>query len=123
MVEVIINGKKEVYRDLDDMIFCLNYEHNIDLRNSGIISEDKLDEVYDNVADALNELDQLGVETEVEYLEELKEVIDNLRLSKDKKAEINEQIDYILDGFNEHVDYYKNSAIYELENAKKMMEE
>lgn len=123
MVEVIINGKTEIYRDIDDMIFCLKYEHNIDLRNSGIMSENKLDEVYDNVTDALNELDQLGVETEVEYLEELKEVIDNLRLNKDKKAEINEQIDYILDGFNEHVDYYKNSAIYELENAKKMMEE
>lgn len=123
MVEVIINGKMEIYRDIDDMIFCLNYEHNIDLRNSGIMSENKLDEVYDNVTDALNELDQLGVETEVKYLEELKEVIDNLRLNKDKKAEINEQIDYILDGFNEHVDYYKNSAIYELENAKKMMEE
>lgn len=123
MVEVIINGKTEIYRDIDDMIFCLNYEHNIDLRNSGIMSENKLDEVYDNVTDALNELDQLGVETEVKYLEELKEVIDNLRLNKDKKAEINEQIDYILDGFNEHVDYYKNSAIYELENAKKMMEE
>ena len=123
MVEVIINGKTEIYRDIDDMIFCLNHEHNIDLRNSGIMSENKLDEVYDNVTDALNELDQLGVETEVEYLEELKEVIDNLRLNKDKKAEINEQIDYILDGFNEHIDYYKNSAIYELENAKKMMEE
>lgn len=123
MVEVIINGKTEYYRDLDDMIFCLNHEHNIDLRNSGIMSENKLDEVYDNVTDALNELDQLGAETEVEYLEELKEVIDNLRLNKDKKAEINEQIDYIIDGLSEHVDYYKNSAIYELENAKKMIEE
>ena len=123
MVEVIINGKKEVYRDLDDMIFCLKYEHNIDLRNSGIMGEDKLDEVYDNVATALNELDQLGVEAEIEYLEELKEVIDNLRLNKDKKAQICEQIDFIIDGFSEHVDYYKNSAIYELENAKKMMKE
>lgn len=123
MVEVIINGKTEIYRDLDDMIFCLKYEHNIDLRNSGIMSENKLDEVYDNVTDALNELDQLGVETEIEYLEDLKEVVDNLRLNKDKKGQINEMIDYILDGFNEHVDYYKNSAIYELENAKKMMEE
>lgn len=123
MVEVIINGKKEVYRDLDDMIFCLNYERNIDLRNSGIMSEDKLDEIYDNVATALNELDQLGVETEIEYLEELKEVIDNLRLNKDKKAQINKMIGYILDGFNWHVNYYKNSAIYELENAKKIMEE
>lgn len=123
MVEVIINGKKEVYRDLDDMIFCLKYEHNIDLRNSGIMGEDKLDEVYDNVTDALNELDQLGVETEIEYLEELKEVIDNLRLNKDKKAQINKMIGYILDGFNWHVNYYKNSAIYELENTKKMMED
>lgn len=123
MVEVIINGKKEAYRDLDDMIFCLKYEHNIDLRNSGIMSEDKLDEVYDNVATALNELDQLGVEAEIEYLEELKEVIDNLRLNKDKKAQINKMIGYILDGFNWHVNYYRNSAIEELENAKKMMEE
>ena len=123
MVEVIINGKTEYYRDLDDMIFCLNHEHNIDLRNSGIMSENKLDEVYDNVTDALNELDQLGAETEVEYLEELKEVIDSLRLNKDKKAQINKMIGYILDGFNWHVNYYRNSAIEELENAKKIMEE
>lgn len=87
------------------------------------MSEDKLDEVYDNVATALNELDQLGVEAEIEYLEELKEVIDNLRLNKDKKAQINKMISYILDGFNWHVIYYRNSAIEELENAKKMMEE
>ena len=123
MVEVIINGKKEVYKDMDDMIFCLNYEHNIDLRNCEIMNEDKLDEVYDNVATALNELDQLGIVTEIEYLEELKEVIDNLRLNKDKKAQMNEMIDYVLDGFNWHVNYYRNSAIEELENAKKMMKE
>lgn len=123
MVEVIINGKTEIYRDIDDMIFCLNHEYNIDLRNSGIMSENKLDEVYDNVTDALNELDQLGVETEIEYLEELKEVVDNLRLNKDKKGQINEMIDYILDRLSEHVDYYRNSAINELENAKKMIEE
>ena len=123
MVEIIINGKTEIYRDIDDMIFCLKYEHNIDLRNSGIMSENKLDEVYDNVATALNELDQLGIETEIDYLEELKEVIDNLRLNKDKKAQINKMIGYILDGFNWHVNYYRNSAIEELENAKKIMEE
>lgn len=112
MVTVEINGKKECFRDTDELLYHLRTECNVDLRNVFLSNSY---EVEVNVGSAMSDLDCLNTSCENEWLDELKEEIGLLRLNKEKKSELLELIEKINDGLKEHVIQYSTLALESLE--------
>lgn len=70
----------------------------------------KFEELKNRAKECVNELDQLGYEKEVELLDNLIDDINQLRLNKDKKSELIEKIKDIVNGLDNHVEYYRQAA-------------
>lgn len=115
MVIVEINDKQECFRDIDELLYYLRTECNVDLRN---VFLSNMDEVDKSISSAINDLDCLGIDDECEYLEQLKEEIETLRLNKEKKNELLNLIEKVDDGLEEHVVQYANFALESLEKIK-----
>ena len=104
---IYINGKQEYFRDEEEILWYLRNEYNIDLSSLDVF---KFGELKNRAKECVNELDQLGCEEEVELLDNLIDDIDQLRFNKDKKSELIEKIKDVIDGLNDHVEYYRQAA-------------
>lgn len=108
MHKVIIGDEILQYRSLDDLIFWLRLDKGIDLRESGV--EDPAPYI-ECIGEAINDLDQLGVENVEEALEELKKLLDGLRISKENRARIASLFEKINHHINEDIIQYHTLAI------------
>lgn len=109
---IYVNGKQEYFRDEEEMLWYLKSTYNIDLSSLNLL---KLNGLENGAKECVNELDQLGCEKEVELLEDIIDEINQLRLNKDKKSELTERIKDIIDGLDDHVEFYRQAALDSLE--------
>ena len=116
MIRAYIKGKLEFFRDMDDLVYVLKAEHDISLEDVVVTSLSSAEESLGKIEDSL---DQMGYETALEKLDEIKEFIElEKRMSKINKAKLYEMLKQVEEDLDEHVGQYRVLALGALEDIE-----
>lgn len=116
MIRAYIKGKLEFFRDMDDLVYVLKAEYDINLEDVVVTSLSSAEESLGKIEDSL---DQMGYETALEKLEEIKEFIElEKRMNKTNKAKLYEMLKQVEEDLDEHVEQYRALALGALEDIE-----
>lgn len=116
MLRVYIKGKLEFFKDVDDLVYMLRTEYDIDLGGVVLTS---LSGAENSLGEIENSLDQLGYETALEKLDEIKEFIKlEKRMSKANKEKLYTMLKEVEENLDEHVGHYRALALSALEDIE-----
>lgn len=116
MIRAYIKGKLEFFRDMDDLVYTLKTQYDINLEDVVLTS---LSSAEESLGEIENSLDQLGYETVLEKLEDIKEFIElEKRMSKASKTKLYKMLKQVEEDLDEHVEQYRVLALSALEDIE-----